>query len=104
MLLVWLKMRMFSIGFHQQEQPAGIPQSNINGDGKGRSDTEKGNAQFEANIERLKALKARHGHTNVPWNCKDDPTLGRWCTNMRASKPKIILTGSRISKLCCCEK
>mmetsp|Transcript_3171 Transcript_3171/g.4882 ORF Transcript_3171/g.4882 Transcript_3171/m.4882 type:complete len:291 (-) Transcript_3171:1269-2141(-) len=93
-----------AIGPHQQEQPADILQSNIYGGGQGRSviHTDKPvsgrrSALFQANIERLKAFKAKHGHTNVPSNCKDDPKLGRWCCNMRASK--IILTDSRIKLL-----
>ena len=93
-----------AIGTNQQKQRAGIPQININGDGNGRSGiyAEKPvpgrkHAQFQANIERLKVFKARHGHTNVPWDCKDDLKLARWCGNIRAGK--ITLTDSRIELL-----
>jgi hypothetical protein len=44
---------------------------------------------FEKRCHELMAFKDEFGHCNVPKRCANNPSLGRWCGNMRAAHTKI---------------
>jgi predicted transcriptional regulator len=65
------------------------------------------NNSFERNFAKLQKYKEKHGHCDVPWKYKDDPSLAYWVANMRRAhknlqlrqKPKCRLTQAQIEKL-----
>jgi hypothetical protein len=44
---------------------------------------------FEKRCSDLTAFNEEHGHCNVPAKCANNPSLGRWCSNMRKAYKKI---------------
>lgn len=56
-------------------------------------------ATWEEMCQRLRAFKARAGHTDLPAKYPADPQLGRWCSRQRQSKKKGRLSVERIAKL-----
>jgi hypothetical protein len=46
-------------------------------------------AEWEAQLARLVAYKAEHGHCNVLQPCAEDPRLGRWVAAQRVGKRKL---------------
>ena len=40
-------------------------------------------AAFEGHFDDLLRFKKEHGHCDVPQRYSDNPTLGRWCSNLR---------------------
>lgn len=46
---------------------------------------------FENSIAKLQKFKEEHGHCNVPYHYKHDPSLGHWVSQMRIAYNKIQL-------------
>ena len=47
------------------------------------------NDAFEKHCRDLIAFKEEHGHCNVPYRYANNPSLGRWCDNMRTAYKNI---------------
>ncbi len=50
-------------------------------------------------FEKLVNFKKKHGHCNVPDNCKENPSLGRWVHRCRMNYKKGLLEQDKKNKL-----
>ena len=62
---------------------------------------------FQEYINELQEYKSQHGHCDVPFKCRENPSLGYWCANLRRAyncmkageKPNHTLTHHMIQHL-----
>ena len=62
---------------------------------------------FDKRFGELTEFKSKHGHCNVPYNCHENNSLGRWCNSMRnahvqlqqGQKPFRHISGDIIERL-----
>ena len=58
-----------------------------------------GGEVWEEFCNKLNAFKAKHGHCNVPYSYRDDPSLGYSVKRVRERRRKGLLSPERIAKL-----
>jgi hypothetical protein len=74
--------------------------------GKQRSEGNRDNAGWEAQLAKLQVYKCRHGDCNVSTKWAEDLPLGKWVSNQRARKKALDrgddspgMTVARVAKL-----
>jgi hypothetical protein len=70
------------------------------------SKARRGNAGWDAQLDKLKAYKRSHGDCNVPYGWAEDPPLARWVNTQRKRKKQLdrggpgqAMTAARATKL-----
>ena len=56
-------------------------------------------AQWEEKYHELADYKKKHGDCNAPFNCSENPQLGRWVSNQRKLYRKGKLSQDRVKRL-----
>jgi hypothetical protein len=62
----------------------------------GKKTDERWNARFE----ELKAYNQKHGNSDVPVRCHENPKLGWWVNNQKKFYKKVLISGSKETPLC----
>jgi hypothetical protein len=60
---------------------------------------ERSDPRWEENLVRLREFHRRHGHTRVPYEYRDEPSLGPWVYNQRKAFKESRLSEDHLRRL-----